>query len=161
MTNLIGLGTDALSGLPQYQNGDKVSARGLELSIDNQWANATRLRASVSSQRALYAGGVPLYNSPRLLARANLSAPLPWAGTSAGIEWRYDGSRITLDGSALPGKSLVNAHLGFELARGWEASLAIQNLFDVRYSHPGSRNNWQNALEQDGRSVRVQLDYRF
>jgi outer membrane receptor protein involved in Fe transport len=161
MTDLIGLGTDPDSGVPQYQNGDKVSAQGVELSFDSQWANATRLRASVTSQRASYAGGASLYNSPRLLARANLSAPLPWAGASAGIEWRYDGSRITLDGSALPGKSLINARLGLELARGLEASLAIQNVFAVRHAHPGSRNNWQNSLEQDERNVRVQLDYQF
>jgi iron complex outermembrane receptor protein len=161
MTDLIGLGTDAVSGLPQYQNGDKVRALGLELSLDSQWANATRLRAGVSSQRAAYAGGTPLYNSPGLLARANLSAPLPWAGASAGIEWRYDSRRVTLDGSALPGSNLVNVHLGFEFARRWEASLGIQNVFAARYAQPGSRNNWQNALEQDGRSLGVKLDTRF
>jgi outer membrane receptor protein involved in Fe transport len=161
MTDLIGLAADSADGPPQYQNGDKVGARGLELSVDSQWANATRLRASLSLQRAVYSGGTPLYNSPRLLARANLSAPLPWAGASAGVEWRHDSSRITLDGSALPGVSLVNAHVGFAVAPGLEVSLGVQNLFGARYAQPGSRNNWQNALEQDGRSISARLDCRF
>jgi outer membrane receptor protein involved in Fe transport len=40
-------------------------------------------------------------------------------------------------------------------------SLGIRNLFDQRYSHPASARNWQNVLEQDGRNVRVKLEYRF
>ena len=35
------------------------------------------------------------------------------------------------------------------------------NLFDKRYAHPGSDTNWQNAFEQDGRSVRLQLGFRY
>ena len=46
-------------------------------------------------------------------------------------------------------------------AKGLEVSLSVHNLLDARYAHPGSRNNWQNAIEQDGRSVRVKLSYRF
>jgi outer membrane receptor protein involved in Fe transport len=40
-------------------------------------------------------------------------------------------------------------------------SLGIGNLFDRRYAQPAADTNWQNALEQDGRSLRIQLSQRF
>lgn len=47
------------------------------------------------------------------------------------------------------------------LAPGLELALDPRNLFDKRYAHPGADTNWQNALEQDGRGVRVKLSYHF
>jgi iron complex outermembrane receptor protein len=47
------------------------------------------------------------------------------------------------------------------LAPGLEIGLRIDNLFDKRYAHPGADSNWQNAFEQDGRSLRLQAAYRF
>jgi len=46
-------------------------------------------------------------------------------------------------------------------AKGLEVSLGIRNLFDQHYAHPASFRNWQSALDQDGRSVRAKLEYRF
>lgn len=46
----------------------------------------------------------------------------------------------------------------------------VHTTYDRQYAYlgtrahiqsPGSRNNWQNALEQDGRSFRFKLSYRF
>ncbi len=80
----------------------------------------------------------------------------------AGYELRYDSQRLTLDGSKLGGIAVSNLHLSTEaLAKGLELSLGIQNLFDKRYAHPGADSNWQNALEQDGRSVRLAVSARF
>jgi outer membrane receptor protein involved in Fe transport len=45
--------------------------------------------------------------------------------------------------------------------RGLELTFSAHNLFDKRYAHPGADTNWQNALEQDGRSLRVKASYRF
>ncbi|MFD0738489.1 TonB-dependent receptor plug domain-containing protein [Lysobacter koreensis] len=160
--DLVTLGIDPASGLPQYQSGEEVTARGLELSADQAWASNVRLRGSVSLQDVAYAGGADLLNSPELLAKLNLSAPLPVAGLRAGYELRYDGPRLSLDGTLLGGYALSNLNLGTQaLAEGLELSLGIYNLFDKRYQHPGSETNWQNALEQDGRSLRFRLGYRF
>lgn len=160
--DLITLGIDPVSGLTQYQSGEKVKAQGLELSADKTWTSGARLRGSVSLQDATQAGHGELLNSPKLLAKMNLSAPLPWAGLRAGYEWRYDAKRLSLDGSKLGGYALSNLHLSTEaLAKGLELSLTVQNLFDKRYAHPGADTNWQNALEQDGRSVGVKFLYAF
>ena len=162
MRDLITLGIDSVSGIPQYQSGDQVKAKGLELSADKTWAWGGRLRASVSLQDVAYAGGGALLNSPKLLGKLNLSGPLPWAGLRAGYELRYDGRRLTVGGSKLGSFAVSNLHLSTEaMANGLEVSLGIQNLFDKRYAHPGADTNWQNALEQDGRSVRLSATYRF
>lgn len=162
MRDLVTLGVDAVSGLPQFQSGGKVKANGLELSADKTWRSGTRLRGSVSAQDTHHADGARLINSPTLLGKLNLSAPLPWAGLRAGYEWRYDGRRLSLDGSELGGHALSNLQLGSSaLAPGLELSIGVLNLFDKRYAHPAADTNWQNALEQDGRSVRVKASYRF
>lgn len=162
MRDLVTLGVDPVSGLPQYQSGDKVKARGLELSADKSWASGLRLRGSLTAQSAGYNGASRLPNSPRLLGKLKLSAPLPFAGLRVGYEWRYDGRRLSLDGSELGGYALSNLQLGTDsLAPGLSLSLGIGNLFDKRHAHPGADTNWQNALQQDGRSVSVKASYRF
>ena len=67
-----------------------------------------------------------------------------------------------IDGARLHSYTVSNLNL---VAQGWvqgmEMSLGIYNLFDARYQHPGSRNNWQNGLEQDGRGARAKFIFRF
>ena len=58
--------------------------------------------------------------------------------------------------------AVSNLHPSTEaLAKGPKLSLGIQNLFDKHYAHPGADSNWQNVLEQDGRSVRLAVSARF
>ena len=87
---------------------------------------------------------------------------MPWTGLRLGYEMRYDSRRRTLDGDSLGGYALSNLRL---LLDGWnhrlEAGLTIHNLFDKRYAQPAASRNRQNALEQDGRSVRLEALYRF
>jgi len=162
MQDLITLGIDPLSGLPQYQSGGKVKARGLELSFDKTWSFGARLRGSVSTQDAAHAGDRDLLNSPKRLGKLNLSAPLPWLGLRAGYEARYDGKRLSVDGSRLGGYVLSNLLLSTErIAPGLVLSVGVYNLFDRRYSQPGADTNWQNAFEQDGRSVQLKVLFKF
>ena len=162
MRDLITLGTDPATGLAQYQSGDTVHAKGIELSMDKTWDCGGRLRGSLSLQNVRYADGAVLLNSPQRLAKLNFSAPLAAAGARLGYELRYDSMRRSADGTELGGYVLSNLKLSTDrLAKGLELSLAINNLFDKSYSQPNSGSGWQNALEQDGRSVRVEVLYRF
>lgn len=162
MDDLVALGIDPISGLSQYQSGGAVNAHGVELSADKTWISGARLRGSVSLQNVKQSSGAALPNSPDVLAKINLSGPLPWAGLRAGYELRYDAKRLSLDGSKLGAYAVSNLVLGTQaLANGLEVSLVISNLFDKRYAHPGAETNWQNAFEQDGRAARVQATYRF
>ena len=166
MQGLITLGIEPDSGLPQYQAGEAVHARGLELSADKTWRGGARLRGSASFQSVTYADGHPPLNSPKILARLNFSSPLalarPLPPLQLGYELRYDGARLTLAGNQLGGFAVSNLHLRAQgPAPGLTLSLSLQNLFNKRYAQPGAETNWQNALAQDGRGVGLTARYRF
>jgi len=162
MRGLVTLGTDPLSGLSQYQSGEDIEANGVELSADTTWDWGGRLRGSLSYQDVAYASGAGLDNSPRFLGKLNLSGPLAATGLRFGYELQYTSERQAIDGSDLDGYWLSNLQLSsYTWVRGLEVSLGLYNLFDTRYEHPGADINWQNALEQDGRSARLKLSYRF
>jgi iron complex outermembrane receptor protein len=162
MRDLITLGTDTVSGLAQYQSGDTVRAKGLEFSADKTWDGGSRLRGSLALQDVHYANGAVLLNSPKRLAKFNFSTPLAAAGARLGYELRYDSKRLSGNGSELGGYTLSHLKLSSDrLAKAWELSLGINNLFDKHYAQPNSGSGWQNALEQDGRSVRIEALVRF
>jgi iron complex outermembrane receptor protein len=162
MQGLVTLGTDPLSGLSQYQSGEDIDANGVELSADTTWDWGGRLRGSLSYQDVAYASGAGLDNSPQFLGKLNLSGPLAATGLRFGYELQYSSERQAIDGSDIDGYWLSNLQLRAEnWARGLEVSLGLYNLFDTRYEHPGSDVNWQNALEQDGRSARLKVSYHF
>ena len=160
--DVITLGIDPASGLTQYQSGAPATARGLELSGDHTWPGGKRLRGSLAAQNVTYNDGRALQNSPKLLGKLNYSSPLPFAGLRLGYELQYDSRRLSNDGTSLGDYALSNLQLSTDaLAKGLDLSVGIYNLFDKRYAHPAADSNWQNALDQDGRSVRVKLSYRF
>jgi len=47
------------------------------------------------------------------------------------------------------------------VVKGLEVSASVYNLFDRKYGEPGSGEHPQDVIEQDGRSVRLQLTYGF
>ena len=162
MHDLVTLGIEPLSGIPQYQSGERVNARGVELSADSTWSWGGRLRASVSMQQARQPGIGRLPNSPCALARLNVSAPLSAVGVRLGVELQYDGARRTVDGSDAGSHVLSHLHLSTDQwVSGLSLGLGVRNLFDRKYAHPGADTNWQNTLEQDGRSLRLEARYRF
>ncbi|MDQ2642085.1 MAG: TonB-dependent receptor [Pseudomonadota bacterium] len=162
MKRLITLGLHPDNGIPQYQSGEEITARGAELSVDRTWDSGVRLRSSLSLQDVAYRSGAELLNSPDVLGKANLSGPLPWGGIRASYELHYESQRLTNDGSHLGGYTVSNLTLSKSArSRGLEASLGIYNLFDKHYATPGATSNWQNAFDQHGRSVRIKLGYQF
>lgn len=162
MKHLIVLGLQPDSGLPQYQSGGNIRARGAELSMNRTWKPGVRLRSSLSLQDVSWGSGGDLVNSPNLLGRINLSGLLPWGGIRASYELRHDARRLTHDGTWLGGYTLSNVSLSRSVRqKGLEASLSVYNLFNKHYETPGATSHWQNAFEQDGRAVRFRLGYQF
>src|SRR5690606_8881846 len=106
MKHLIVLGLQPDSGLPQYQSGGNIRARGAELSMNRTWKPGVRLRSSLSLQDVSWGSGGDLVNSPNLLGRINLSGLLPWGGIRASYELRHDARRLTHDGTWLGGYTL-------------------------------------------------------
>lgn len=162
--NLITLGMDPFSQLPQYQQTTgKVRARGAELSFDKTWDWGARFRGSFGIQDAGQKGS-HLPNSPYHLGKLNISIPIPMMkNLRAGYELQYFGKRKTLDGSNTDSYVLSNLNLVTDVqsVKGLEASLSVYNLFNENYQHPAADVNWQNFFWQPGRTVRFRLDYRF
>ncbi len=161
-TTVIDPGTGDPIDVTQYQSGEDVEANGVELSADKTWDWGGRLRGSLSYQDVAYASGAGLDNSPQLLGKLNFSGPLAATGLRFGYELQYSSERQAIDGTDLGDYWLSNLQLSADKwMNGLEVSLGLYNLFDTHYEHPGSDINWQNALEQDGRSARLKLTYSF
>lgn len=161
---LITLGTPPGGPETRFDNGMRVRARGAELEYERRALSGAALRASYSYARAGAAqasadGGQ--FNAPAALAKVNASLPLARSGWHGALEAQYVGARQGLN-AAVPGFWLAN--LNFTTTRLWrgaEASIGVYNLFDRRYADPGSTEHRQQAIEQDGRSLRARIGYAF
>jgi outer membrane receptor protein involved in Fe transport len=145
-----------------FRNTDRATSRGGEAALEGGLPSGAAGRVSYSYQRTLDEESRPLSNSPRHMLKASLSLPLLRQGLWASFDAQYLSSRLTLSGADTPGFVLVNATVFAKRLRGGlEASASIHNLFDERYSDPGSEEHRQDAIRQDGRSFAVSLGFRF
>lgn len=162
MRHLIVLGIDPDSGLPQYQNGAGVHALGAEISALQSWSWGGRLRASLSYQDPDLENEVSVPNSPTWLAKITFSERLPDKALKFGYELQAETGREAFNGMRSSGHVLSNVTATREhVVPRLDLSVSLGNVFDARYSLPGSRNNWQLTIPQDGRSLRVYAAYRF
>jgi iron complex outermembrane receptor protein len=80
----------------------------------------------------------------------------------AGLEVLYTSKVKTLTNNYADGFWITNLTLTYEnIVKGLELSAGVYNLFDVDYGYPGGTEHRQDIIEQDGRSFRVKLTYRF
>ncbi|HYD93934.1 MAG TPA: TonB-dependent receptor [Noviherbaspirillum sp.] len=161
VSDLITQTEDPADGLLVFRNLNRAVAHGTEVELEKAWSGGAVLRTGYSWQKARGAGGGDLVNSPRHLAKFNLSAPLLRTGWRAGAEAQYVGRRLTLRGETA-GYWLANLTLSaLRLAPGLELSASVYNLFDRRYADPGAEEHAQDAIRQDGRTWRLKLSYSF
>jgi iron complex outermembrane receptor protein len=72
------------------------------------------------------------------------------------------GQPLTVQGTDAGAYGLLNLTLYSQnLIKNLEFSASVYNVFDRHYQDPASRFHVQDTLEQDGRSFRVKLTYRF
>jgi iron complex outermembrane receptor protein len=154
---------DPSDGLLVYQNGNKINAKGLELTLEGKWPSGWDGRISYAIQEARdSASDRLLTNSPQHLVKGNLIIPLFNDKVFASLETRYMSSRLTLTGNSAKNVFLTNATLFTQqLLPGWEFSAQVNNLFGHRYGDPGSGEHVQDTILQDGRTYWLKLKYRF
>lgn len=165
------------TGAEVYDGRSK--SHGVELQLDRNFTNGMSLRTSASWQDARDPEGRALVNSPKVLAKFNLSW-LSWEGRlRTALEAQYLSARLTQEvrsdayvilqpGRTLPSVALLNATLS--TAKTWHglgASLSVKNLLDRRYEVPTSPVRHSvpgavlDAMPMDGRTVWLQLRYDY
>ncbi len=161
--DLISQTTDPRNGLMVYENIQEAETEGAEFEMEGKYAGGWDGRLSYTLQRTTDAGtGEELSNSPRHLAKFNLTAPLYRDKFFTGLELQYTSTVKTLAGNDAAGFVLVNWTLfSRRLVKGLEVSLSLYNLLDTKYGFPGAEEHRQDIIPQDGRTFRVKLTYRF
>lgn len=163
LDNLISLQTDPADGLEAFQNIDRARAAGIEFEVDGSFTHRLQGKVSYALQRSEDAStGRSLTNSPRHLAKANLTVPFLSDRLLASLEVQATSRRETVSGEPVGGFAVANLTL---LSRNWKRgpvlSLSVFNVLDKRYGDPGGPELLQSAIPQDGRSVRVLAKYEF
>lgn len=75
-----------------------------------------------------------------------------------GLEALYVSKRLTLADSTVSGFTVVNVTLlGRRLTRHLDLSASVYNLFNKTYYDPGAEQHRSDTLQQDGRSLRLQI----
>ena len=155
-----------------YRNASEVQARGLEAEAEVRWVDGLQGRVSYVLQEAEDTGeDQGLTNSPRHQAKLNLNYPLMTQKLFAGGELQYTSSRKTLLGRQSGSFFITNLTLFSQnLIKGLELSGTVYNLFDKRYRDPvageltidpEAPELGLDTVQQDGRTFRVKLTYRF
>jgi outer membrane receptor protein involved in Fe transport len=150
---------DPNTGATQFQNEATAKAHGVDLSLEQQLFETTRLRLSASYADAYDVdAGAWLQNSPRLTGRLGVEETLPrqWR---LGTEALYVGPRLAFDNSPIPAYTIVNTTLSNSPRRGRpDLSLGLYNLFDRSYSQPLAG---LSRVNQPGRTWQAQVAYSF
>jgi iron complex outermembrane receptor protein len=161
--DLIDQQKDLADDLFVYRNLDQVTARGVELELDGKFSGGLRGRVSYSFQKTEdEATGAELSNSPQHLAKLNLIVPLWKDKLFSGFEVQYSSKARTLADNLAPGYWTANVTLFSQrIVKNLEFSASVYNLFDTKYYYPGALEHLQDKIQQDGRTFRVKLTYRF
>lgn len=107
-------------------------------------------------------GHTPLDNSPGPMAKLNLIVPLIDQRLTAGIEGQFLGRRLTLLEDSLGSYQVFNVTLlGHTLGKHLDLAASAYNILDKKYFDPGRPEDPEDAIQQDGRSVRIKITGRF
>lgn len=155
-----------------YFTNYNAQTAGFEVALQGFWTNGIRTTLSYSFQDSANLttdGGLP--DSPAHLVKFNVSAPIYRDKIYVGLEYQYTSSRETIQttttGQTVPGATadgfgVLNFTLFSQnLIKNLEFSASIYNLLGTTYSDPASRYHLQDMIEQDGRTFRLKLTYRF
>jgi outer membrane receptor for ferrienterochelin and colicins len=144
-----------------FANVDEARASGVELEAEGAWHNLHVLASYTFENVRSEPDDQRLSNSPRHLSRVQVTGPIVRRLLFFGAETLYTGDRLTLGGRVAEGKLLGNLTLSTrELSRA-KLSLTVGNVLNRSYCDPGSEEHPGDVIEQQGRTVRAKLTWRF
>lgn len=150
--DLITLTTDPADGLLVFVNEDEVQAKGIEFELFGKWGNGIEARASYALQETMERRGHRvLTNSPVHNAKFNLVVPLFRDKLYLGSELLYLSPRKTLLRESTDDAFIANMTLfSRNLVKGLEVSASVYNLFNQKYSDPGSEEHLRTCSSRTG-----------
>ena len=160
--DLIEQSMDPLTGQPVYANSTRVQTKGLEYELGVKWPGGLEGSVShtVQNTRSLLSGE-DLPNSPRQLAKVNLSVPLLQKKLFASVDAQYTSRARTVAQTEVGGFFLVNlTFFSRKITQKIDLSGGLYNLLDKRYADTGGLEDREVSIPQDGRSFGVKLTYR-
>lgn len=154
---------DPGDGLLVFQNTDSVSAMGMELGLEARYQNGWTTRIGYALQQAEDAvTHMELSNSPRHLAKFNLTVPVWREKLWGGLDLLYSSPVTTVLGNQSKDIVVANATLfGRPLGKNLEISASVYNLFDERDGYSASTEHVQDTIPLARRSFRLKVTYRF
>lgn len=164
LENLVTQTTDPVTGLEQFQNSQRINARGFDLELQAKF-RPVEGRVSYSQQHAKdSATGLTLSNAPKHMVKLNLIAPIPNTRFSAAWETQYLSSRTNWQNQTVPDYAVSNLTLlARNLVKGLDVTAGVYNVFDKRYGDPASNDDPAAliSIPQDRRSFRLRAYYKF
>jgi len=147
----------------QNRNTGDVESKGMEIQLEDGWADGFKGRVSYSWQETINKiTRQRLSNSPEHMIKLNLIAPLWKDKIFVGFETQYMSSRKTLSNASVNDHVINNLTLFSQnWLKGLELSGGVYNMFNQRYFDPGSAKHRQDRIEQDGLTFRVKASLDF
>jgi outer membrane receptor for ferrienterochelin and colicins len=158
-----------------YTNFD-AQTKGVELALEGSWPGGIRGRVSYSFQDTRdTSAGWDVPDSPNHLVKFNLSVPVVKDKLFAGAEFLFasdrrslhnttdpSGQPVTVQGVDAASYGILNLTLFSQnLIKNLDLSASVYNVLDRKYDDPASHFHVQDTLQQDGRSFRLKVTYRF
>jgi len=145
-----------------FTNTGTTRATGLELESEVRLKRGIQGVASYALQNAVDDfSNLRLTNSPRHMANVRFSVPGPRAGSFASFEWRYLSTRTTVSRQTVSPMSVGAVNLSLPVGRQLTLAVNVRNLFDARYADPASDEHTTDYIQQNGRTLRVGLNWTF
>jgi outer membrane receptor protein involved in Fe transport len=147
---------------PVFSNSTPEQTKGIEWEFGANWGNGLEgvISHTVQDSHFVQTGEV-MTNSPKQLAKMNLSIPLKERKIFVGLEAQYVSERRTIAQTELGGYLLANVTLfSRKLTERFDVSAGLYNVLNKQYAESGGLEHVQTSIPQDGRSFRIKLTYR-
>ncbi len=163
ISDLIIVQRDPSDDLVAFRNAGDIDSDGVELALQVNRGRGPSGRLSYALQKTSnHASGERLVNSPRHMAKLQMTTALVERKLSASADAQYVSARETLSGAEAKGYAVTNVSLvAPDLFDRIEGSATIYNVFAARYGFPGNEEHTQDIIQQDGRTFRVKATVRF
>ncbi|HEV2341561.1 MAG TPA: TonB-dependent receptor [Candidatus Acidoferrales bacterium] len=161
MDGLIVQQTNSATGQSEFSNIVGAHTKGLSFGLAGKWPSGWEGRLAYTAQESRNTSGAdPVNNAPKQLPKINLIAPVVPRKLFASFEGQYVSRRRTFQNTDIGGYFISNATLYTpDIVHGLSLSLSGYNLFDRRYLNPVGPGLLQDAIPQDGRTLRIKLTY--